>query len=197
MAMGRWLFLVLFTCVSAGVMKGQESIAVPAHPDSDPVLEHRPAPAVPTATDSDPAVTRRPPHMPAIPEAIPLLVPKGTAIQVALDKEVKVAKVGQPIHGRTVEPIYAFDKPVIPVGAEANGRITKIEDVTVGKRTLDVLDANFTPYRKLEVEFTELILADGKHIPIHSSVTLVRGRCSNLSPPKRKKEARKTRPRKK
>jgi hypothetical protein len=110
-----------------------------------------------------------------MPETIPLFVPKGTAIQVALDKEVKVGKVGQPIHGRTVEPIYAFDKLVIPVGAEANGRITKIEDVSAGKRTLDVLDANFTPYRKLEVEFNELILADGKHIPIHTSVSLGSG----------------------
>lgn len=167
MAIGRWLFLVLFTFVSAGVMNGQAP--TPAHPDSDPVLEHRPALGVPTKTESGPAPA------PAIPKTIPLFVPKGTAIQVALDKEVKVGKAGQPLHGRTVDPVYAFDKLVIPVGAEANGRITKIEDVSAGKRTLDVLDANFTPARKLEVEFDELILPDGKRVSIHTSVSLGSG----------------------
>lgn len=165
MAFGRWFILILCACVSAQGLRGQESApapTAPAHTDSDPALEHRPASAAPASG-------------PAVPEIIPLLVPKGTAIQVALDQEVKVGKVGQPIHGRTVEPVYAFDKLVIPVGAEANGRITKIEEVSAGKRTLGMLDANFTPYRKLEVEFDELILADGKQIPIHTSVTLGSG----------------------
>jgi hypothetical protein len=180
MAMGRWFFLVLFTCVSAQGVHGQDPAtapAVPLHADTDPVLEPRPAPAAPRTIDADPAVTHRtaPASTPAVPETISLLVPKGTAIQVALDREVKVGKVGQPLHGRTVEPIYAFDKLVIPVGAEVNGRIRRIEDVSAGKRTLDVLDANFTPYRKLEVEFDELILADGTHIPIHTSVSLGSG----------------------
>jgi hypothetical protein len=161
MAMGRWLFLILLTGTFPLCLDAQENAVptAPPHSESDPALEHRPAPAVPSA----------------MPETIPLLVPKGTAIQVALDKEVKVGKVGQQIHGRTVEPIYAFDKLVVPVGAEANGRITSIEDVSAGKRTLDVLDANFTPYRKLAVEFNELILSDGKHIPIHTSVSLGSG----------------------
>lgn len=179
MAKGRWFFLVLLTCVSVRGAHAQEPAppAVPANADSDAVLEPRPAPAASLTTESEPTVAHRPApdSRPAMPETIPLLVPKGTAIQVALEQEVKLGKVGQPIHGRTVEAIYAFDKLVIPVGAEANGRITKIADVSPGKRTLDVLDANFTPYRKLEVEFDELILADGKHIPIHTSVTLGSG----------------------
>jgi len=158
MAIGRLIFLIVFTSVFAGVAHGQDSAATPAvlpQADSDPVLSHRTAPGT----------------APAPSEAVPLAVPKGTAIQIALDREVRVAKVGQPIHGRTVEPIYAFDKLVIPVGAEAIGRITKIEEVSAGKRTLDVLDADFTPARKLNVEFSELVLADGRHIPIHTSVT--------------------------
>jgi hypothetical protein len=49
-------------------------------------------------------------------ETIPLTVPKGTAVQVLLDKELKIQKVGQSVHGRVAEPIYAFDKLVVPVG---------------------------------------------------------------------------------
>jgi hypothetical protein len=179
MAKRRWFFLVLLTCVSAQGVRGQDSAAPPAAPaqtDCRPVLEHRP-PAAAATSDSNPIVGHRPSSNPGsiLPETILLVVPKGTAIQVALDKEVKVGKVGQLLHGRTVEPIYAFDKLVIPVGAEVIGRITKIEDVSTGKRTLDALDANFTPTRKLEVEFDELILPDGKHVPTHTSVSLGSG----------------------
>jgi hypothetical protein len=101
---------------------------------------------------------------------VPLIVPKGTPIQVALDKEVRVQKVGQALHGRVVQPVYAFDRVVVPVGTEASGKISGIEGVSAGKRTLAVLDADFTPAHKIHVEFNELVLADGRHIPLHADV---------------------------
>jgi len=104
-------------------------------------------------------------------ETIPLTVPKGTAVQVVLDKDVKVQKLGQPVHGRVAEPVYAFDKLVVPVGTEATGRITQLETVSGGKRTLDVLNADLTPPRKIQIEFDDLELVNGGHIPIHTSVT--------------------------
>ena len=78
-------------------------------------------------------------------ETIPLTVPKGTAVQVVLDKEVRIQKVGQSVHGRVAEPVYAFDKLVVPVGTEVTGQITQLEGVSGGKRTLDALNADFTP----------------------------------------------------
>ena len=92
-------------------------------------------------------------------------------MQVALAKEIRIHAVGQPLPGRIVEPIYAFDKLVIPVGTEVSGEITRIEPVSNGKRTLAALDADFTPSHAIDVTFTELILADGRHIPIHTVVT--------------------------
>jgi hypothetical protein len=41
-------------------------------------------------------------------ETIPLKVPKGTTVRVVLDKEVRIHKVGRPIHGLVAEPGYAF-----------------------------------------------------------------------------------------
>ena len=41
-------------------------------------------------------------------------VPSGTPIKVALDSEVRIRQVGQPIHGKTTDPVYAFDKLLIP-----------------------------------------------------------------------------------
>jgi hypothetical protein len=52
-----------------------------------------------------------------------------------------------------------------------NGEITKIEPVSGGKRTMAALDADFTPARKIEVAFRELVLADGRHVPINTMVT--------------------------
>ncbi|HME12985.1 MAG TPA: hypothetical protein VKF79_09005 [Candidatus Acidoferrum sp.] len=98
-------------------------------------------------------------------------MPKGTAIQVILDKEVKISKIGQPIHGRTVEPIYAFDKLVVPVGAEVSGTITELENVSGGKRTLQALNADFTPARKVGVAFDQLVFPDGKRMAMQTSVT--------------------------
>ncbi len=92
-------------------------------------------------------------------------------MQVALDKEVRVQRVGQPIHGHVVEPVYAFDRLVVPVGSEVNGNITEIEGVSAGKRMLDALDADFTPARKISVKFTELVLANGERIPVNTIVT--------------------------
>jgi hypothetical protein len=108
---------------------------------------------------------------PSAPQSVALTVPKGTPLQVALDSEVCVKKAGQAIHGRVVQPVYAFDHVVIPVGSEVNGEITKIEPVTGGKRTKAALDADFTPVRKIEVHFRELILSDGRHMPLETTVT--------------------------
>jgi hypothetical protein len=104
-------------------------------------------------------------------ETIALTVPKGTAVQVVLDKDVKIQKVGQPVHGRVAEPVYAFDKLVVPVGTEVAGQITELEGVSGGKRTMDALNAQFTPPRKVQIEFRELKLSSGREIPIQTSVT--------------------------
>jgi hypothetical protein len=102
---------------------------------------------------------------------VALSVPKGTPLQVALDQEIRVKRVGQPIHARIVEPVYAFDRIVVPMGSEVTGRVTKIGEISGGKRTMEALNADFTPERKVEVNFDELVLADGRHFQLHSSVT--------------------------
>jgi len=119
------------------------------------MLIHRPVAAVSASTN----------------ETIPLTVPKGAAMQVVLDKEVRIQKVGQSVHGRVAEPVYAFDKLVVPVGTQVTGQITQLESVSGGKRTLDALNADFTPPRKVQIEFDDLELFDGRHISIHTTVT--------------------------
>jgi hypothetical protein len=117
------------------------------------------------------AQTVAPPSQPS-PEArvVAMSVPDGTPLQIALDKEVRVRKVGEPITGRVMQPVYVFDHLVIPVGTTATGRISAIAPVPGGTRALSALNADFTPSRKLFVTFDELILPDGHHVDLHATI---------------------------
>ncbi len=156
MVTGRMLCAALLLATCANWAQAQDSAPPPVpSSDSDPVLTHR-------------AEAKTKPPVPAI---VPLTVSKGTPLQIALDKEVRVAKVGQPIHGVTVEPIYAFDKLVIPVGTQVTGKIIELQGVSKAQRTLRALDADFSPPRKVKVDFSEVVLRDGRHVLIHTVVT--------------------------
>jgi hypothetical protein len=123
-------------------------------------LKHRPEKPVGTAIPQQPE-----------PPSIPLTVPIGTPLKVALDKEVRIRRVGQPIQGKTTEPIYAFDKLLVPVGTEVTGTVAEIDDVSAGMRTLSALNADFSPERKIKIEFDQLLMPDGRRLPIHTVVT--------------------------
>lgn len=138
--------------------------------------------ATPQSSTQGPAITlhHRPPATaarakaqapPAPPQTIALKVPKGTPIQVVLDREIRIRKVGQPIKGRVAEAIYSFDKLVIPANTKVLGKITRIESVSDVHRAEAALNADFTPPHKVDVEFSSLILPDGRHIPIETKVT--------------------------
>jgi hypothetical protein len=101
---------------------------------------------------------------------VAMTVPNGTPLQIALDKEVRVRKVGEPITGRVMQPVYVFDRLVIPVGTVATGRISTIDPISGRTRTLSALNADFTPSHKLAVVFDGLILPDGSHIDLHGTV---------------------------
>jgi hypothetical protein len=154
MTTGCLISAVFLTCVCASSAQAQDAVSASA-PASDSMLMHRSVAGVDASTN----------------ETILLAVPKGTAVQVVLDKEVRIQKVGQSVHGRVAEPVYAFDKLVVPVGTEVTGQITQLEGSSGGKRTLDALNADFTPPRKVQIEFDDLELIDGRHIPIHTTVT--------------------------
>jgi type IV secretory pathway VirB10-like protein len=105
------------------------------------------------------------------PGAIPLELPAGTPLPVLLDKEVRIQKAGQPIHGKIAEPVYAFDQLVVPAGSEVTGSVTRIAGVSAMKRTMAALDANFSPTRDVQINFDQLVLPDGRHLALHTQVS--------------------------
>jgi len=134
------------------------------------MAQDTPAPAASvTAASPDAALAERQPF-------VSLAVPKGAALVVAIDRDFRVAHAGQPIHGRLVEPVYAFDKIVIPVGTTVTGRVTEIDPPSKVARTEAALDADFSPSRQIQVEFDHIVLAGDKSIPMRTLVTTGSGR---------------------
>jgi len=105
------------------------------------------------------------------PAMVPLTVAAGTPLKLVLDQEVRIRKVGQPIHGKTTEPIYAFDKLLIPAGSEVIGKITEIDSVPKKTRTLAAMNADFSPQHKLQIELEDLVAPDGRRLPIHAVIS--------------------------
>lgn len=105
---------------------------------------------------------------PPPPVTMPMTLPAGTPLNVALDSEVRVRKVGQPIHGKTLQPVYAFDKLLIPTGTVVMGKVSAIDGIPKKIRTLDVMDGIFSPTRSVHVQFDELQLPDGRRVPIQT-----------------------------
>ena len=106
MKFAHLIVAIWLTCSCGGLAVAQEANppgSSSTNPDANPKLKHRPA--------ESPESSK-----PKIKESITLTVPKETALQVVVDREIRIQKVGQPIHGHLVEPVYTFDKLVLPVG---------------------------------------------------------------------------------
>jgi hypothetical protein len=142
--------------------------AIFAQEDGRGTPQEAPVPHLSPGSARKPVVS---PDQPALPQLIPLTVPKQASLQIALDREVRVKRVGQSVSARLVDPLYAFDQLVVPAGSSVSGKVTRIESLSGTQRTLAGLNADFTPVRKIEVTFTDLLLPDGKHLPIRTSVT--------------------------
>jgi hypothetical protein len=149
------LWVVLVASIGGGWAMSQTLTSRPA----EPVSPSPDAIALPAAT------------LPEQSTSIPLIVPAGAPLKVALDQEVRIQKVGQSVHGKIVEPVYCFDKIVVPAGSEVNGKISSIDGASKLKRTVAAMNANFSPYRQVHVEFDELVLADGRRFPLHTVVS--------------------------
>ncbi len=123
-------------------------------------LKARPAEPTPQPSNSVP--------LPAPVSSIPLTVLPGTPLKIALDSEVRVREVGQAIHGKTTEPVYAFDKLLIPAGTVVNGKVSAIDGVPAKTRVMDATDGNFSPARHVHVQFDELVMGDGRHVVLQT-----------------------------
>ena len=107
---------------------------------------------------------------PMAPARIALTIPTGTPLRIALDERVRIDHAGEPVHGKVVETVYAFDQEVIPAGSVATGYVKRIAPVPGMRRTMAYANGDFTPFHGYEVAFDMVTLPDGRQVPITTTV---------------------------
>jgi hypothetical protein len=108
---------------------------------------------------------------PIVPASIPLTVPSGTPLRIALDQKVRIGHPGEVVHGKVVQTVYAFDQQVIPAGSVAAGHVTSVTPVSTIRRTMAYANGDLTPFHRYEVTFDALTLPDGRRLAVKTTVT--------------------------
>ena len=108
---------------------------------------------------------------PAAFTSVPLTVPAGVPLHLALDKPVPIKQPGAPVAAHVVDPIFVFDHLVIPSGSQVLGSVTNVQSASRKQRGLAVANGNFSPLRKAKVGFDTLVLKDGTRLPLDTKVT--------------------------
>jgi hypothetical protein len=99
--------------------------------------------------------------------SVDLVVPSGHALRVMLTESSTVHRVGQIVTAQLVEPVYAYDRIVLPVGTLVQGRITKLTEPSKVSRIRSMAAGDFSPHRAIEIRF-ESVLRDGESTAIET-----------------------------
>jgi hypothetical protein len=99
---------------------------------------------------------------------VKLDVPSGAPLRIYLTKRVS-KKVGTPVEGKILEPVFAFDREVIPAGSSLTGSVSRTQPVTKWQRVRAILNGDFTPLRSAFLSFDTLTLPNGSRRPLRTS----------------------------
>jgi hypothetical protein len=111
---------------------------------------------------------------------------------VALERRVAIKRVGEPIHGRLVDPVYVYDKLALPAGSVVEGHIAEIGGVPIGRRLTAILSGNFTPRRDARAQFDALTLTDGLRLSLRTTASRGTTHTMRVVKPPKKGEDRKS-----
>jgi hypothetical protein len=99
-----------------------------------------------------------------------LTVAAGRSVDVVIDARVVPKRIGQPITGMLVQPIYSYDRVVVPAGTKVIGHVTAIDGPSKPERIRALLNGDLTPQRRIVLEFDQLTPPTGGMIPIHTAI---------------------------
>src|SRR6476469_511030 len=94
-------------------------------------------------------------------DRVDLVVPSGRALRVMLVDSTTVHRVGQTVTGRLIEPVYAYDRIVLPVGMLVRGHITRLTEPSKINRLQSRGAGDFSPHRTIEIRFESVLRGDG------------------------------------
>src|ERR1035438_6627120 len=98
---------------------------------------------------------------------ISIQVPPGAPLRVYLTRRLP-KRLGAPGEPKVMEPVFPFDREVVPAGTVAQGTVSRLRPAGRWQRVRAILNGDFTPLRSAEVEFTTLTLPDGRVLATHT-----------------------------
>src|SRR5260370_11780360 len=118
---------------------------------------------------------------------IRLMVEPGTPLRVYLTKRLP-KRLDEPVQAKLLEPLFAFDREVAPAGSAVLGKVSRLESVSKMTRTMAIFGGDFTPLHRAEVQFTTLVLPDGRQISLQTHETAGLNSIFIFNPPKKKQK---------
>jgi hypothetical protein len=100
-------------------------------------------------------------------ERVELIATAGTPLRIAIDDTVAVTNVDQTVHGTLVEPLYAYDRMVLPAGARVTGHVASLENPSKPARWKAWLGGDFSPHRRVTIAF-DSVVRDGQTIALQA-----------------------------
>ena len=101
---------------------------------------------------------------------VTLTVAAGRSLEVVLEDRVTIKEVGQSVTAVLVEPIYAYDRIVVPAGTRVVGHVAALEDPSKLARTQTMMQGDFTPHRHVVMQFDTIVFDDERTMPIKTLV---------------------------
>lgn len=123
---------------------------------------------------------------------VKLEVQAGTPLRVYITRRVPY-RVGEAVNAKVIEPVWAFDRIVIPAGSTLQGQVVKLDPVSKMVRAHAILGGDFTPLKRAQVSFTNLTIPDGPAMPIHTEESLGLGTIYIEPRPAKKSKTQKSR----
>ncbi len=108
-------------------------------------------------------------------------LPASTPLSIELSKHVSM-KVGEPLEGRLLYPIYAQNRLVVPAGSVLQGTVVQLEPDR-SHRIHARFRGDFTPFHIPVVRFDRLVLPDGSTQTVESDSSKDGVPILRLSPP--------------
>ena len=102
---------------------------------------------------------------------VSLNVDVGVPLRVYLTKRL-TKRLGETVHARLIDPVFAFDREVIPANSEVIGTVVRLDHVSKMRRATAIAGGDFTPLHDASVEFTTVIFPDGRQLPLHTAATM-------------------------
>jgi hypothetical protein len=101
---------------------------------------------------------------------VDLVLVAGRSMRVALDHRTAIHHVGQTVTGTLMEPVYVYDRIVLPVGCKLTGHIDSIENPSKKKRTLAYANGDFSPHPQAVLKFDSIEDLNGHTIRLDTTV---------------------------